>query len=206
MAKVKFAPHPAVRKDRIRPRAKLAPMAPPPVKPASNEPPYTFWNCRPSGKRHRYEGGVDKRLRMSMTKEEALAFKAMLVELQDNMCALCGDYLTMDEMDDPVFRPSIDHVYPRFSGGQDEGNVVAAHNHCNGDKTNDLPTGCELIWLYNVTARLAMRAAANAKPRYKYFGHGFEMRRPDGWRLMVFFDAYPSPEAAWDYALEWYRR
>lgn len=206
MAKVKFAPHP-VRKDRVRPRAMLSPPPPPPVKPSPSEPPYTFWNCRPSGKRARYEGRVERPVRMPLTMEESFARKTLLVEIQANMCALCGDYLTMDEMDemdDPVFRPSVDHVYPRFSGGQDEANVVAAHNHCNADKTNDLPTGCELVWLDNVNTRLAARKSAS-KPRYKYFGSGFEMRRPDGWRLMVFFDAHPSPEAAWEYAMKWYR-
>lgn len=150
-AKAKFAPHTPARKDRLRPRAKPPPI-PAPKPPAQPMP--SFWSCRPNGKRQRFEGRAEAPERVLLTREDLLALKAQLVEVQANCCALCGDYMAMDEMDHPIWRVTIDHTYPRYSGGGNTGNIVGAHQQCNADKANDFPTGCELVWLAFVNSRL----------------------------------------------------
>lgn len=52
---------------------------------------------------------------------------------------------------------SLDHVIPRDLGGRDAwGNYLLAHGECNGAKSNDAPTGCEMVWLLAVNARLGV--------------------------------------------------
>lgn len=51
-------------------------------------------------------------------------------------------------------RPTIDHCIPRALGGADRlGNILAMHKACNETKSDDAPTGCELIWLLAVNCK-----------------------------------------------------
>lgn len=85
---------------------------------------------------------------------------AGLCELQGWLCAGCGK---------PMLRftathrfhsdmPSTDHVVPHNRGGSNRiGNFVAMHMACNEAKGDDIPTGCELIWLLAVNNRLGVQ-------------------------------------------------
>jgi 5-methylcytosine-specific restriction endonuclease McrA len=79
-----------------------------------------------------------------------------LVEAQDRICPLCDDWLEFDPEFDIAhpLRPSVDHVVPRSKGGGQIGNLIAMHRECNCAKGDRQPTGCELIWLALVNARL----------------------------------------------------
>lgn len=72
-----------------------------------------------------------------------------LSSAQSFICAICGFEITGD--------PTIDHVIPRARNGFDGvGNIVAAHFDCNNRKADRLPTGCELVFLLAVNARLGV--------------------------------------------------
>jgi 5-methylcytosine-specific restriction endonuclease McrA len=86
--------------------------------------------------------------------EEVHAWKARLHTVQAGRCALCGTHLASDWKSS-----EIDHVIPRSRGGRDHlGNFVLAHSACNRRKANDMPTGCEKIWLFLVNAKLEIEA------------------------------------------------
>ncbi len=124
---------PAPRKSRVRPKARK-----------------TQWACRPGG--HRHVAGPSMR---NDYPPRTLAIvetqRKMLAAAQDGHCALCGKDLGED-------RPTIDHCIPKFMGGADKlGNLLAAHGECNGAKSNDAPTGCEMVWLLAVNARLGVK-------------------------------------------------
>jgi 5-methylcytosine-specific restriction endonuclease McrA len=76
--------------------------------------------------------------------------------VQGGICAICGG--RMPPLDDYHGNPpSREHVIPKSWGGRDcLGNIVAAHHRCNMRKANRRPTGCELIWLQAVNARLGV--------------------------------------------------
>lgn len=74
--------------------------------------------------------------------------RAILSDVQGDYCAICGR---------PIGRwtRNIDHVWPIGDGGfNGPGNMVMAHEWCNFHKADSLPTGCEIIWLAAVCARL----------------------------------------------------
>lgn len=76
---------------------------------------------------------------------------------QDGICAICGYKMLAlgDHLGLRNRRPSCEHVIPRSMGGSDHlGNIVASHWICNSLKSDRKPTGCELIWLLAVNARL----------------------------------------------------
>lgn len=74
----------------------------------------------------------------------------VLWRLQGGLCAGCG--LAMRRR-----WTTLDHVIPRSRGGFDGfGDVVAMHRDCNQAKRDRWPTGCELIWLLAVNARLGV--------------------------------------------------
>ena len=83
----------------------------------------------------------------------------VLLRIQGGLCAGCGQPVR------PIYLTA-DHVIPVSRGGADAlGNLVAMHGPCNSRKSNRMPTGCELIWLLAVNARLGVgpqtfRAAA----------------------------------------------
>lgn len=88
-----------------------------------------------------------------------------LIIVQGNLCAGCGkpmlprsDYPT--RRGDARYRdlPSADHVIPQSKGGRRGlGNLIAMHKLCNETKGDDMPTGCEMIWLLAVNTRLGVR-------------------------------------------------
>lgn len=120
------------RKDRVRPRS------------ANRKP---QWICRPNG-RHHNEPSSDKNTAVKLPKPEALRVLATLCEIQDGICSLCGRPVVNE-------RGSIDHTDPLYLNGYDgPGNWTFAHRDCNIRKANDEPTGCEIIWLFAVNARL----------------------------------------------------
>jgi len=75
-------------------------------------------------------------------------FRLALRRAQFGRCAICGGNMKRGKVH------SIDHVVPQSRGGRDVGNLVLAHRPCNEAKANREPTGCELIWLAAVNARL----------------------------------------------------
>lgn len=83
-----------------------------------------------------------------------------LVLVQDNLCAGCGKPMIRrgePKWHKPYDRPSIDNTLPRAKGGKSgRGNVTAMHSLCNSMKGDDMPTGCELIWLMAVNSRLGV--------------------------------------------------
>lgn len=89
---------------------------------------------------------------MKPSLETLLAIKLMrrvLLRHQGGFCALCGQQIRR------VWQVSIEHVVPRSLGGfWGLGNIVGAHGDCNARKADRMPTGCELIWLLAVNARL----------------------------------------------------
>lgn len=119
------------RRDKIRPKA---------AKHLSK------WNCRPNG-RNRHERSPEKNTSDPRSIKQNAAIRERLSELQDGRCALCGHVVT--EIG------SIDHTDPLYFNGYDGwGNWTFAHRDCNIAKANDEPTGCEIIWLFAVNARL----------------------------------------------------
>ena len=67
---------------------------------------------------------------------------------QRNICALCGQ--TFGSV--PI---TFEHVVPRSRGGGNEGNLVLTHQRCNQRRADAAPTGCLLIWLNAVNAKVA---------------------------------------------------
>lgn len=93
--------------------------------------------------------------------------RAVLIVAQSSFCALCGEWLDEAERASDTRRPSVDHVIPRDLGGTNAFNLVAAHNLCNAQKQNDLPTGCEVIWLLVVNARMRQLPEAMQRAFYR---------------------------------------
>lgn len=73
-----------------------------------------------------------------------------LTAASGHRCGICGNQLRATA--------TIDHVVPWSAGGRNAANRVPAHAQCNQRKGNRLPTGCELIWLAGVNARLGIAA------------------------------------------------
>lgn len=74
----------------------------------------------------------------------------VLLRLQGGVCAGCGRQIRR-------MWASVDHVIPLALKGFDGfGNWVVMHVDCNRLKADRLPTGCELIWLLAVNARLGV--------------------------------------------------
>jgi 5-methylcytosine-specific restriction endonuclease McrA len=123
------------RKSRLRPKAR------------------SQWSCRPNVVRHReglrlFDYGPRDML-------ECRKHRLALWDAQEGICGLCGKV-----MDGPGERMSLDHVIPRFDGGMDGlGNYLLCHGECNGQKSNDVPTGCEMVALMAVNARLKIGPA-----------------------------------------------
>ncbi|WP_412973660.1 HNH endonuclease [Mycolicibacterium conceptionense] len=52
-------------------------------------------------------------------------------------CKICGDPVDMNANKDDLFRPSVDHIIPRSSGGSDDpSNLQLAHLWCNQVKNH----------------------------------------------------------------------
>lgn len=91
----------------------------------------------------------------------------LLRDAQDGICPYCGEPLpekgaTKAERCadwDSGRIATLDHVYPRarepWRGHQ--GNLLLVHRTpCNEDKKHDMPTGCQVIWLHAINARLGV--------------------------------------------------
>jgi 5-methylcytosine-specific restriction endonuclease McrA len=71
---------------------------------------------------------------------------------QGKLCGICGQGLPHSSND-----ATLDHVIPMQLGGADAlGNFILAHRACNSAKANDVPTGCEMVWLMAVNAKLGV--------------------------------------------------
>lgn len=104
-------------------------------------------HCRRASRFQRHVSNSTPRQPRDMT--ETAALRKTLSNAQSGLCAICGELLGSDV--------SIDHVIPHsMLGGHGDGNFVAVHGVCNGDKSNDVPTGCEMVWLLAVNARLGL--------------------------------------------------
>lgn len=86
-----------------------------------------------------------------------------LHDAQFGLCAICGGVMRHSTNHRPGMglsdRSTIDHVIPKALNGADElGNFTAVHGRCNTEKADALPTGCQLIFLLAVNARLGVGA------------------------------------------------
>jgi hypothetical protein len=86
----------------------------------------------------------------------SVEFENRLWKAQDGRCSICGGHLLRGERfrDDTGW--SLDHVYPRsrYKYLGTRGNVTLAHKLCNSVKGNRDPTGCEIILLHALNARI----------------------------------------------------
>lgn len=94
-------------------------------------------------------------------KKGAAAVTPTLMEviafMQHGRCVLCARALEFGIH--PIygdFRPSYEHVIPRSLGGRNVGNRLVSHRRCNSAKGSAKPTGCELLMLLAVNARLGV--------------------------------------------------
>lgn len=128
---------PPVRKQRVSPFAKARQGKAIAVK-----------KCRP-GHRHRPEF-INETPREARGMDEMRELRVRLAKVQNGLCGICGGALPINP-----HLASLDHVIPRAMGGKDSvGNYVLAHKECNGEKANDVPTGCEMVWLLLVNAKM----------------------------------------------------
>ena len=121
------------------------------------------WACRPYGRYENQEtskwpslyrdGRIAPREPNVYSRFDQYSIRSRLIDVQQRICALCGEELDSDD-----HRSTVNHVIPRSLHGSDDlGNLVAAHNRCNNRKSNDIPTGCEMVWLLAVNARLGVK-------------------------------------------------
>jgi hypothetical protein len=84
---------------------------------------------------------------------------AILVwEAQGKVCPLCDRPLIWARtLEHPDYGWSIEHVWPRRYGYGQVGNMLISHVSCNNRKGSRDPTGCELLILEAVNARLGFK-------------------------------------------------
>lgn len=86
--------------------------------------------------------------------------KGVLYCAQGGLCGICGQPLDERgpyDIGRGYQPPNVEHVWPMGLGGyKGLGNIVVAHPRCNRHKGGRLPTGCEIIVLVAVSARLAV--------------------------------------------------
>jgi 5-methylcytosine-specific restriction endonuclease McrA len=75
-----------------------------------------------------------------------------LAQEQGDACSLCGEPLSFDAQGPN--EPTFEHVLPRSKGGGNHRNRLVAHRRCNSNKSDRLPTGCEIILLDAVNTRV----------------------------------------------------
>lgn len=144
----------AIQRNRAAP-AYRAPILPTPeprrtdrVRPRQRANADTRWHCRPSGQRHHSQGELARGTRETLTLEDLAARRFILFCAQEGMCMICALVLSPHDA-------SVDHIVPMFLGGDDEdGNYALVHRLCNSVKANDEPTGCELVWMFSINARI----------------------------------------------------
>jgi 5-methylcytosine-specific restriction endonuclease McrA len=93
-----------------------------------------------------------------MSSQNTKRFYSRLIDAQRRVCPVCGNRLRIksdfSDARHPLF-PTVDHVWPKSMGYKHSGNLLVTHRRCNEGKADRLPTGCELVWLAAVNARLA---------------------------------------------------
>lgn len=78
-------------------------------------------------------------------------------EAQGKLCAVCGQKMVPKTMYHPRRGWTIEHVYNHASRRYyAEGNRLISHAECNNRKGDREPTGCEIILLHAVNARLGV--------------------------------------------------
>ena len=84
--------------------------------------------------------------------------RLLLWKMQDLRCAACGGVAHINLGGRHPLRLTVDEVTPRSKGGlRVLGNQLVMHKCCNEAKADRDPSGCELIWLELVNARLRKR-------------------------------------------------
>lgn len=87
-----------------------------------------------------------------------------LFRAQDGSCPICGDALRAPE--------TLDHVWPCARHRRSAYNRLLVHQACNWRKQDRDPTGCELIWLAAVRARMGYPVAGfDVVPNKKHTNH-----------------------------------
>jgi 5-methylcytosine-specific restriction endonuclease McrA len=110
-------------------------------------------HCRPKGRIHTDIASTSSNAyRPIRSMDLCREHRRILHIAQSGICGSCGAVL-----DEIPAKGSLDHVVPRSLGGVDElGNLLLMHKICNAKKTNDAPTGCEMIFLLAVNAKLGV--------------------------------------------------
>jgi 5-methylcytosine-specific restriction endonuclease McrA len=92
---------------------------------------------------------------LSVTRQ---ALRRAIVAAQEGICAGCCEPVSAETPLNKPLSASLDHVIPRRHGGHNlVGNLIVMHERCNSEvKGGRMPTGCELIWLLAVNARLGV--------------------------------------------------
>jgi 5-methylcytosine-specific restriction endonuclease McrA len=95
---------------------------------------------------------------MGKRKNSRLAKRRMAIwKMQNLRCAGCGELAYPHLHWRHPRAITLDEVLPRAKGGQREwGNQIVMHRKCNAKKGDRLPTGCQMIWLSLVNARLQL--------------------------------------------------
>lgn len=92
--------------------------------------------------------------------KQMMAQRRALRWAQNSICAGCGTHLpsvSRLKRYDPQY-PTFDHIILKSVGGtRTLNNGLLKHQRCNQARANRAPTGCDLIWLAAVQARLSVR-------------------------------------------------
>jgi len=124
---------------------------------------------------------------------------------QDGICPICGKPMQAVSRLGKQNAASLDHVYPRcrrqhrrgaprpaglgHHNRSPVGRTVAAHGRCNSRKGDRQPTGCEIIWLLAVNARLGLdRPTTRWTPPAKENPMALESKLP---AVVRFGDVFP---------------
>lgn len=98
-----------------------------------------------------------------------MQFENRLWKAQGGRCSICQEQLLRDERfrDDTGW--NLDHVYPRsrYARLGNRGNLLLTHVACNTAKSDREPTGCEVILLHAVNARLGHRLVDPANREWR---------------------------------------
>ena len=92
--------------------------------------------------------------------EHARLLRRVVWRHQGRICPACCEPIRQEyrRSGNSGDAPTTDHVIPRSAGGSYwQGNVLCYHRRCNEAKADRMPTGCELIWLLAVNARMGVK-------------------------------------------------
>lgn len=110
-------------------------------------------NCRPNSRYTNSIIGFNNPRKKIDDYNLYIDIRNILFRAQNGICGICGKEIDIKGILDTY--PTLDHTIPLSLGGKDEvGNLVLTHKRCNEYKANDIPTGCEIIWLLVVNTKL----------------------------------------------------